>query len=152
MFSNDARARGEYVAPPTIQVMNDDGTVKETITINEDGLSATTTQGGVMGVPTGAPDGYAEKMKKFTASGPLPDHKAEGEFEHSRECCRQTDRMIASNGDTRKETKEKTESKKYWQNRKATKSTSDENKKPESDKDAPLFDKDFARNMRGAFM
>lgn len=62
--------------------------------------------------------------------------------------------MIASNkkDDTPKETKEKSESKKYWQNRKASKSTADENKKPESNKDAPLFGKDFARNMRGAFM
>lgn len=55
MFDGDARGQGIYVPPSMIQVMNEDGSIKESIVVNEDG-TGTTTAGGVPGVPPGAPE------------------------------------------------------------------------------------------------
>lgn len=65
LFPNDAKARGMYVSPTTMQVMNKDGTVKETIVINDDG-SSSAYPGGVTGVPPGAPDEWVKAQAKNT--------------------------------------------------------------------------------------
>jgi hypothetical protein len=65
LFPNDAKARDMYVAPSTFQVMNEDGTVKETHVVNDDG-STSVYQGGVTGVPPGAPDEWVAAQAKNT--------------------------------------------------------------------------------------
>lgn len=61
----DARAQGIFVPGTTMQTLNDDGTVKETIVLNHDG-TRTTTAGGVHGIPTEAPDEFVKQQKENT--------------------------------------------------------------------------------------
>jgi hypothetical protein len=65
IFAHDARSQGIYVPDLTFQEMNDDGTVKETVVIHDDGTT-TTTPGGIPSVPPGAPEEFVEKQKKNT--------------------------------------------------------------------------------------
>jgi hypothetical protein len=65
MFVDDATARGLYVPPFTAQVINKDGSVKQSIVMNDDGTS-TVTEGGIHGVPPGAPDEFAALQKENT--------------------------------------------------------------------------------------
>jgi hypothetical protein len=65
LFPNLAKARDMYVAPSTFQVMNEDGTVKETHVVNDDG-STSVYQGGVTGVPPGAPNEWVAAQAKNT--------------------------------------------------------------------------------------
>ncbi|KAH7378166.1 hypothetical protein BKA64DRAFT_648877 [Cadophora sp. MPI-SDFR-AT-0126] len=60
MFDSDARARGEYVPPSiTLQSLNDDHSVKETHVWDETAQIMVPSQGGVAGVPPGAPPGFS---------------------------------------------------------------------------------------------
>src|ERR1700693_3630604 len=65
MFVDDATARGFYVPPFTAQVINKDGSVKQSTVMNDDG-TGTVTEGGIHGVPPGAPDGFAALQKEST--------------------------------------------------------------------------------------
>ena len=69
MFDNDAKGQGLYVPQDMIQVMNKDGSVKQSIVMNEDG-TGTVTEGGIHCVPPGAPEEFvklqAENTKMFT--------------------------------------------------------------------------------------
>ena len=69
VFDADLRARGGYVPPSLIQVVDDDGNVTETVTIAEDGTSKTT-QGGEVGVVPGAPEGYAKRTQGIEVRNP----------------------------------------------------------------------------------
>lgn len=82
MFKRDADSRGPYVPDMTLQSMNEDGSVKETTTFDSNGMPITT-EGGIMGVPTGAPEGFVENEKKFAASCGLSGDKSEGECQDS---------------------------------------------------------------------
>jgi hypothetical protein len=78
MFDDDATARGLYVPPFMTQVINKDGSVKQSIVMNDDG-TGTVTEGGIHGVPPGAPDGFAalqkENTKLFTGGAKRPAAK-----------------------------------------------------------------------------
>jgi len=57
IFSDDARKRGFYISPFTVQTLNADGTVKETHTLSHDGVQ-NVVKGGNPGVPPNAPEGF----------------------------------------------------------------------------------------------
>lgn len=65
IFEKDARSQGIYVPGTTMQTLNNDGTVKETIVVNSDG-SSTTSAGGIHGVPTGAPAHFVKQQEAQT--------------------------------------------------------------------------------------
>ncbi|KAE9379558.1 hypothetical protein N431DRAFT_434512 [Stipitochalara longipes BDJ] len=67
MFNKDASVQGLYVLPAMVQVMNMDGSVKESIVMNEDG-TGTVTEGGVHGILPGAPGGFVELQGEKTRS------------------------------------------------------------------------------------
>jgi len=69
VFNTDVTAHGLYVSPSMVQVVNEDGSIEKSIVMNKDG-TGTTTEGGVPGVPPGAPEAFVamqeENTKLFT--------------------------------------------------------------------------------------
>jgi hypothetical protein len=65
IFDDDASARGLYVPQDMIQVMNKDGSVKQSTIMNVDG-TGTVTEGGVHGVPPGASEEFVRLQKENT--------------------------------------------------------------------------------------
>jgi hypothetical protein len=63
LFQNDAKARGMYVPPFFTKTMNDNGIVKETHVLNDDGTKSVF-KGSVAGVPPGAPDEFVKAQAK----------------------------------------------------------------------------------------
>jgi len=55
VFTADAKARGLYVPPTTLQVVNAEGSISKTISINDDG-SSTFMNGGIPCIPVGTPE------------------------------------------------------------------------------------------------
>ncbi|CZR62576.1 uncharacterized protein PAC_12473 [Phialocephala subalpina] len=140
MFKGDAQVRGVYVPPTTMQVMNKDGSVAKTITISEDGpdgFSAVETEGGVAGIPTGAPKEFVEKnMAKGNAVwDQLKNSDAKmmtANYFDPSSVAPTTEKEDPNSADAEKDAKIK-------------------DKKPKRD-DKTDFGKGFARNLRGAFM
>jgi hypothetical protein len=54
MFKKDAKDRGVYVGPMSVQILNKDGSGKETRTFTDEG-EETIMKGGDYGIPPGAP-------------------------------------------------------------------------------------------------
>jgi hypothetical protein len=65
MFDDDAMSRGLYVPPFMAQAIDKDGSVKQSIVMNDDG-TGTVTEGGIHGVPPGAPDQFVALQKENT--------------------------------------------------------------------------------------
>lgn len=72
VFKKDARARGLYTPPTTIQMRKTDGSIAKTVSIHDDG-TIVEKNGGIPIIPSGAPDEFAKAneamAKAFGGSG-----------------------------------------------------------------------------------
>lgn len=70
IFKQDAQGRGLYIPPTTVQTINSDGTVKQTVSISDEGVEMM--QGGIPGIPVSAPEEFIkaneETAKVFRAA------------------------------------------------------------------------------------
>ena len=79
MSKEDVRAHGVYVSPLAIQILNQDGSVKETRTLTDNGKE-TITKGGVHGVPTGTPGNCVKAQAKHRYGGCRDEIKGAGSY------------------------------------------------------------------------